>query len=311
MFRKLRNKIIIITMAITTAVLIVAGSLIMVFSSTMRPEPVGLPNPTIVGAEFDDQELKLFIKNDRKEGNARLLATLLSVGVGVELIVFVISYYLSERIVTPVKNSYDKQKMFIANASHELKTPLAVIEANMEALEVNRGNQQWKDNIETEITRANKLVLDLLQLAKMDAGKTDKSVVEKMDLNAVVHEQIEIFKPKFGGKLSFEKKIDNTRRSLPKQDFVQVLDILLDNATKYGEKKIKVVLDDGGIMVENDGATVEKEDLEKIFDRFYQTDKTREGSGLGLAIAKAICEQNGWRISCESEKEFTRFEVGW
>lgn len=281
----------------------------MVFSATMRPEPAGLPNPTIVGAEFDDQELKLFIKNDRKEGDTRLLMTLLSVGLGIEIIVFVVTYYLSEKIVAPVRDSYEKQKMFIANASHELKTPLAVIEANMEALEVDKESEAWKNNIETEITHANKLVLDLLQLARMDAGSVGKSAVEEIDLNAVMREQIEIFKPKFKGKFSFEKKTENTKRNLPKQDFVQVLDILLDNATKYGEKKIKVVLEDSGLTVENDGATVAKEDLEKIFDRFYQTDKTREGSGLGLAIAKAISEQNGWKINCESGKNFTKFNV--
>ena len=311
MFQKLRNKIIIITMAITTLVLIAAGCLIMMFSSTMRPEPVNLPTPKIVEAEFDDQELKLFIKNDRTEGNTRLLATLLSVGVGVELIVFIVTYYLSERIVTPVKDSYEKQKMFIANASHELKTPLAVIEANMEALEVDKASEPWKENIETEITHANKLVLDLLQLARMDVGSVEKSEVSEVDLNAVICEQIEIFKPKFEGKISFEKKAENVKRELVRQDFVQVLSILLDNATKYGEKKIKVILNDEGLIVENDGAIVAKEDLEKIFDRFYQTDKTREGSGLGLAIAKALCEQNGWKISCESGEGVTRFVVRW
>ena len=296
-------------MTITTVVLVIAGCSIMFFSSTIRPEPMPIPNPTVIDAEFDDQELRVYIKNDRKEGNIRLLATLLSVGIAVEIIVFVITYYLSEKIVAPVKDSYDKQKMFIANASHELKTPLAVIEANMEALEVDKESEGWKNNIETEITHANKLVLDLLQLARMDAGSINKSASEKVNLNTIICEQIEIFKPKFKGKISFEKNAKNTEYNLPKQDFLQVLDILLDNATKYGEKKIKVSLDEDGITIMNDGATVKKDDLEKIFDRFYQTDKTNEGSGLGLAIAKAICEQNGWKIKCESEKKETKFVI--
>ena len=309
MFRKLRNKIIIITMTVTTVVLVVAGCLIMVFSSTLRPEPMPLPSPTIVDAEFSDQELKLYIKNDRKEGNVRLLATLLSVGVGIEIIVFVVTYYLSEKIVAPVKDSYDKQKMFIANASHELKTPLAVIEANMEALEVAKGNEVWKENIETEITHANKLVLDLLQLARMDAGSVGKNPAERVDLKACLKERIEMFRPKFAGRITFSANTKDAERNLPKQDFLQVLDILLDNATKYGDKKISVNLNQNVFVIANDGATVGKEDLEKIFDRFYQTDKTREGSGLGLAIAKAICEQNGWKIECESDKGSTKFIV--
>lgn len=317
MFRKLRNKIIIITMAITTVVLVVAGSSIMFFSSTIRPEP--MPAFSLVFFEssdygssglldkYTDQELENFIKSDRKEGNARLLVTLLSVGVIVEIIVFFISYYLSEKIVAPVKDSYDKQKVFIANASHELKTPLAVIQANIEALEVDEGSEVWKNNIETEITHANKLVLNLLQLAKMDAGSIGKNPSEKVDLIGVINERIQIFKPKFSGKLVLKKEDKNEEYFLPKQDFLQVLDILLDNAVKYGDKKIAITLDRNKIVVANDGATIEKKDLTKIFDRFYQTDKTKEGSGLGLAIAKAICEQNGWQISCESNKNNTKF----
>ena len=312
MFKKLRNRIIIITMAITTAVLVMAGVFIMLFSSTMRPEPrprvefnYTAPNPS----NYNEEELRIYIESDRAEGNMRLLITLLCVGAIVEVAVFVIVYYASQKIVEPVKDSYDKQKLFIANASHELKTPLAVIEENMEALEVDKASEKWKQNIETEITHANKLVLDLLQLARMDAGKIEKSTTEDVDLNSIIHEQIEIFKPKFNGKFSFKMMAEKTKHNLAKQDFVQVLSILLDNATKYGDKKIKVILNENELTVVNDGATVAKEDLEKIFDRFYQTDKTKEGSGLGLAIAKAICEQNGWKISCESDMKTTKFIV--
>ena len=211
-------------------------------------------------------------------------------------------------IVKPVKDSYNKQKIFIANASHELKTPLAVIEANMEALEVKKDSEEWKNNIETEITHANKLVLDLLQLAKMDAGSIAKSPSEKLDLSAIITERIEIFKPKFSGKITFKNKVKDTKYTLPKQDFLQVLDILLDNATKYGKNRISVTLDENEIAVSNDGTTIKQEDLNKIFDRFYQTDKTKSGSGLGLAIAKSLCEQNGWQIGCSSGKT-TKFTI--
>ena len=96
---------------------------------------------------------------------------------------------------------------------------------------------------------------------------------------------------------------------LPRQDILQVLDILLDNATKYGDKKISVSLAGNQITISNDGATIAKQDLEKVFDRFYQTDKLKSGSGLGLAIAKAICEQNVWNISCKSTNTRTSFTV--
>lgn len=307
MFNNLRNKIIIITMVVTTVVLILAGGSVMFFSSTTRPEP--RMEPVIIGVGETDFNMMEQIMNDRKEGDVRLAFTLLSVGVAIEIIVFIIAYYWSEKIVAPVEDAYNKQKLFIANASHELKTPLAVIQANMEAMEVDKSNQKWKDNVETEITRANKLVLDLLQLAKMDAGKADKSAVEKVDLGAELKERINVFQPKFEGIINLKCK--NVKEYLlPKQDILQVVDILLDNATKYGEKKISVVLDEDRIEITNDGTVIAKKDQEKIYDRFYQTDKTREGSGLGLAIAKAICERNDWKIECEGGKRVTKFVVG-
>ena len=309
MFNKLRDKIIIITMVITTAVLIIAGSSIMFFSSTIRPEPKPSPDSTIlnISSEYTNQELQDFIKTDRSEGNSRLLITLLSVGISIEIIVFIISYYLSEKIVAPVKDAYDKQKIFIANASHELKTPLAVIEANIEALEVTKDSEKWKNNIETEIIHANKLVLDLLQLAKMDAGSITKNPPEKINRATIIKEHIDIFKPKFSGKFTFKSQTKNPEYLLPRQDILQVLDILLDNATKYGQKQISITLSQNDLTIINDGATIRKEDLAKIFDRFYQTDKTKSGSGLGLAIAKAICDQNHWQIRCESGSKTTKF----
>mgnify|MGYP003302079314 CR=1 FL=1 len=306
MFNKLRNKIIIITMTITTVVLILAGCSVMFFSSTMRPEPKPFQNA--FGPE-PEANMREYIKTDRDEGSTRLLVTLFSVGAIVELLVFLISYYLSKRIVAPVKESYDNQKLFIANASHELKTPLAVIEANVEALEVNKENKKWKDNIENEITHANKLVLNLLQLAKMDAGNVEKVATEEVDMDSEIKERVEIFKPKFKGKINFKSNAKSKKYMLPKQDALQVLDILMDNATKYGKNKIVVSLESNGFSILNDGATVDKKDSEKIFERFYQTDKTKEGSGLGLSIASAICRQNNWKIVCESDKNTTKFSV--
>ena len=132
MFKKLRNRIIIITMTITTVVLVLSGVLIMVFSSVSRPEPRPMLEINISNSmTYNDQDLKEFIHNDRREGSKRLLITLLCVGAIIEVAVFLIVYYASQKMVEPVEESYDKQKMFIANASHELKTPLAVIQANM------------------------------------------------------------------------------------------------------------------------------------------------------------------------------------
>lgn len=310
MFKKLRNRIIIITVVITTIILVLSSVLIMVFSSTTRSEPkpepdFSMPNPAL----YDDQELKDFIKTDRKEGSERLFVTLLCVGAIIEVVAFLTVYFASQKIVEPVKDSYDKQKIFIANASHELKTPLAIIQANMEALDVSKESERWKSNIEDEINHANKLVLDLLQLAKMDAGNIEKSTTENTNLRLEIEKRIDVFKPKFNGSISLKDSSDNKIINLSKQDLIQVLDILLDNATKYGDKKISIVLDKNSLAVTNDGVTIPKKDQERVFDRFYQTDKSKDGSGLGLAIAKALCEQNGWKINCESLNRHTKFAI--
>lgn len=314
MFKKLRNRIILTTMAATTAVVVLAGTLIVLFASTMRPEPRPRLEPgydVLSQAPYDTQELENYIKTDRKEGNERLVVTLICVGGLIEVAVFVVVYFASQKMVEPVKKSYDKQKMFIANASHELKTPLAIIQANMEALDVDKNSEKWKDNIECEINYANKLVLDLLQLAKMDAGSLGKNTPEMVDVGLEVEKRVGMFGPKFAGEITCRQTAESIHKLLPKQDFLQVLDILLDNATKYGEKKIVVTLDKSSVCVVNDGAAIAQKDLGKVFDRFYQTDKSKGGSGLGLAIAQALCEQNGWNIRCESTRGKTRFTVSW
>ena len=332
MFKKLRIRIILITMSITTAVLVLAGVLIVLFSSTMRPDPKPFNVPqtaqqTVNGGAGEnaqqaptdlteanrqmtgEQEIRDYIRLDREEGHTRLLVSLLTVGAVIEVAVFLVTLFASRKIVEPVEDAYEKQKLFIANASHELKTPLAIIQANMEALDVNAENIKWKNNIENEIDHANKLVLNLLQLARMDAGSNDGKKTEDVDLGLEIKKRIEMFSPKFDGKISMQKQNNLDSYSLPKQDALQILDILLDNATKYGDKKISIVLDGKGFEVANDGTIVSADDAEKIFDRFYQSDKTSDGSGLGLAIAKALCLRNGWQISCQPDGKKTKLRV--
>lgn len=143
----------------------------------------------------------------------------------------------------------------------------------------------------------------------MDANRVNKSPLEKVNLTTEINQHIEMFKPKFSGKITANFSAKQKTKLLPKQDFLQVFDILLDNATKYGDKNIIITLKNNTLSVSNDGTIVPKQDLVKIFDRFYQTDKSKSGSGLGLAIAKAICQQNGWDIICDSSKNQTTFTL--
>ena len=304
MFRKLRNRFVLTTMIMSTAILVIAFVSIFTFVSigSNREKPRA-------PKEFEDSSkmAKLFEKEielERESQLGRLAITLICVGLSVEVLVFIASYYFAEKSIAPVKDAYEKQKIFIANASHELKTPIAAVQANFEALGATE--QPWVDNIDTELARASKLVNDLLFLARTD-GRTEQATKKNVDIEKIIRKRAQLIEARIGEKKLEISVPEKKMVYIAEADFTQILDILLDNAAKYSKKYIKISASEQGLVVENDGKTIPKEKLNKLFDRFYQADKTKEGSGLGLAIAKSIAEQNGWNIRAESENNTTRF----
>ena len=307
MFKKLRNRFILTNMLTTTAILVVAFVSIFAFTAvgTSRRELPPSPKPFDTNKEMREA-FRNEIQREREDQLVRLALTLVMVGISIEILVFVVSYFVAERSVKPVKEAYDKQREFIANASHELKTPIAAVQANFEALGATE--QPWADNIDKELTRASNLVSDLLVLARTD-GRVAEAPKKDVDVAKLVRERAQLIEARLGGKkLTLEVPEEQTAH-LNAADFQQILDIFLDNAVKYSAKKVIVRLENNRLTVENDGKTIAPGKLDKIFDRFYQTDKTAEGSGLGLAIAKAVAEQNRWNIRAESDKKLTRFSV--
>lgn len=303
MFRELRNKFILTNMIITSVILMIAfGAIFAVtaFSNMNRPPRMERPEiPAEMREAFNEA-----IENDRAQRLGRLGITLLMVAIATEMLVFVASYYYAEKSIKPVKEAYDKQREFIANASHELKTPIAAARANFEALGTTE--QPWTNNVDSELDRAAKLVGDLLTLARTD-GRTTTAVKKDVDLIKVVRKREQLIEARLGGKKLKCDLPEALNVQIVKADFEQVLDILLDNAVKYSKTKIEIELRGKTLRVTNDGKTIPAEKLAKVFDRFYQTDKTADGSGLGLAIAKAVVDQNGWKIRIESDKKTTSF----
>ena len=151
-----------------------------------------------------------------------------------------------------------------------------------------------------------KLVNDLLVLARTD-GRTEKSAKKEVDIAKLLKKREQLIVARLGDKKIRMDLPEKANAKIAESDFAQIVDILLDNAVKYSKTKIEVFLVDGVLTVKNDGKTIPAEKLTKVFDRFYQTDKTAEGSGLGLAIAKAVAERNGWKIRAESDKKTTSF----
>lgn len=243
---------------------------------------------------------------------------------------FAVSWLLSGWVLRPVERAWDQQRRFVSDASHELKTPLAVILANMQILErdssVSEGSMRWVVSTREEATHMKELVEDLLTLARADegsAGQAAASTAEPTDLSALVSGCcLEFDAVAFERGCSIETALTpGIVAPVPPENYRRVVRTLLDNATKYAHKDsvVKVSLVSEGrrskLEVNNQGDVIEPEELEHLFDRFYRTDKARErssegGFGLGLAIAKSMVEGAGGTISVRSSAaEGTTFTV--
>lgn len=253
-----------------------------------------------------------------------LLVILLCVGLAMLIIVFIISFYFANWAIQPIAVAWDKQKQFIADASHELKTPLAIINANSDALLINAeesvGSQKkWIDYIKAEVVRMGGLISDLLYLAKTEDGSMRLKEIS-FNMGALAIEVVRSMEA-----VALEKNItirqEYSTDVMIKNDLEkvkQVICILLDNAIKYTDEsgRIDICMKKGKhqltFTMENSGAGVPKKDLDKLFDRFYRADPARTrasgGYGLGLSIAKALVEGMGGKIHAESvENRSTTF----
>lgn len=235
-----------------------------------------------------------------------------------EILVIVLSRYLTIWIIKPVKESFAKQKQFIADASHELKTPLSVIVASSEAIDITNQNSKWLKNIEYEANRMNLLISKLLDLAKSERME------EIVLVNNNLSKTIELSLLTFEGR-AFEKDIklsyeieDNINILMDEDSIKELVEILLDNAIKHSKKNgsIKVSLKKDSqvtLLVQNEGDPIPKGEEEKIFERFYRVDKSRNRKdnryGLGLAIAKNIVLSHKGKIKASSLDGVTTFQV--
>ena len=299
MFRKLRNKLILINLGITTAVILVTFTTIYIVSTRSADNRPPMPEKiTIDYDEYNDLEkiITFSIREEKAAAARNLLITLIISGIAIELAVALLSYYLAEEAIRPVKEAYESQKIFIANASHEIKTPLAAISANLEAADIK--NNKWINNVEKEADKLAKLNGELLTLARTDL-MTTREVVET-DLKELTEETLKSFNPRMKNLILTKKILTTKKIKINREDFAQILSILLDNAVKYADKKIYLSLNDHKLEIKNDGATIKKDALPHIFDRFYQADKTSEGVGLGLSIAKQIASNNHWQLTATS-----------
>lgn len=224
--------------------------------------------------------------------------------------VFAIVLAFSGKIISPVSKSYEKQKRFITDAGHEIKTPLAIIEADIGVMEINGDENEWLSDIKTQVRRLTKLTNDLIHLSKLDEGKNSLKFTD-FSISELAIETVNSFTSlaKVNGKKLTAKVEPKLTLNGDIEGIRELLNIIFDNAVKYsaGEGNINFELKkkNGHIIIEASNLTdnLTKENAEHLFDRFYRADASRNsetgGHGIGLSMAKAIVEGHGGKIGAE------------
>lgn len=232
---------------------------------------------------------------------------------------FILAVYLAKRIVTPLEESYKKQRQFISDAGHELKTPISVVNANAELLSRELGeNNQWLENIKYENGRMGTLVGQLLELARTENVSVPKELI---DFSHLAEGEILPFEGvAFEKGLTFNCAIKNDLHVIGNEiQLKQLVSILIDNAVSHSEKggEISVTLKREKNLIKlsviNDGREIPPEKKSELFERFYRTDSARNSEskhyGLGLAIAKAIVSAHLGQIDVISKNGKVNFTV--
>ncbi len=234
-----------------------------------------------------------------------LILTAAAVLLGSMLIIFMLIVVISKRVVRPIAQSYEKQKQFITDANHELKTPLTLILTNLEIVEEELGHSEWLDDIRTEGHRMSSLVNQLTALSRMDEASTPLPAVE-FSISDVYSDTVSEFAPlieKKGLSMSADIQPDVKLRG-EEGDIRRMVTILMDNAVKYCDPSGEICLSLSAkrhieLRIENSCASVDHMELMRLFDRFYRADKARTAGssfGIGLSLAKSIVEKHHGEI---------------
>lgn len=303
MFKQLRRHLVLFNIIVTTVILTAAFSTIyMVVRGNIEARVIS-SNVTAGTDSYTAEIINARIRDERKMVLQSLLITLIVTGLIVEVCVAIFSGIWTSDAIRPVKQAYEAQKIFIANASHEIKTPLAAIQANLEAADIS--DNKFITNVEHEVKGLASLNQELLNLAQTDMV----AEVEKQEtaIRPVIEGILQNFLPRTS-KIDLVTDVVDEEVNISEADFARLITILVDNALKYCDKTVKILYKNRTLTVENDGVTIPEDKMPHIFDRFYQADKSSEGVGLGLSIAMLLAERNDWKISVSSD-EITAFSV--
>lgn len=266
-----------------------------------------------------DYILVAFLDNTLMLESAGTLVSYTLIFGGVALVLlFFLANYLAGRIMAPLEENYERQKQFISDAGHELKTPAAVISANLELLEREIGENPWLSNIQYENQRMSALITQLLDLARAENAR---SQMEPVDLSRLVWGETLPFEPvAYENGLVLNSSIDEeiwvNGNSV---ELKQLISILIDNGIRHGSQGKEVCLElrrvknSAVLSVANEGREIPEEQRKHLFERFYRRDQARAAEddhyGLGLAIAKAIAQAHKGSIQVQCRDGMVIFFV--
>lgn len=270
----------------------------------------------------DGMKIIIFINDSfTHTANGNLLKISILVGGVIFFILFVFIVIVSGYVIKPVADSMERQKQFISDASHELKTPITVISTTIDIIGNKNGKDRWTECIKEQAVKMQRLVKELLDLSKLLEVNTARSGFKINDISYTVNNSLLYFESLLfeSGKTLEQDIEENIRLNCDENKISQLVGILMDNALKYSDEKSRICFslkkngDYAVISCSNPCTDFSASDTSKLFERFFRSENDRiheqEGFGLGLSIAQAISELHGGKISATYENNIITFTV--
>jgi len=262
----------------------------------------------LVTADKEGSRITFLDRGRQLDAFRSFLARSITISVIGYAVVLIIIFIVSDRILRPIIEGYKRQKRFIQDAGHELKTPLTVISANADLLEMELGENEGIDEIRTQVKRMGSLTHELITLARLEGAEKDRVLID-FPLSEVVEEAINSFTPI----AETEEKtfVTSIQKNLSlkgeQEEITKLVTIILDNAIKYSPKRARINIELKSVqrgttltVTNTTGEPVEQKTLSRVFDRFFRQDSSRNseagGYGIGLSVAKAIVIAHGGKI---------------
>ncbi len=272
----------------------------------------------------ENENIKIIVFTNEASANKAqnsLLYISVFIGILICIILFVLIFIISGNVIKPVSESFQHQKEFISNASHELKTPVTVISTTIDILSRQKGEDKWTDCIKEQSKKMHHLVNELLDLSRLSESKDKKGLFEKCNISHITKNNLLYFESRlFENKKTLEQNIENDIFIMCDENKIsQLIGILVDNAIKYSDDNSQINFtlckkkDKAVFTCENKCTDFTIKDTSKMFERFYRSDNDhsneQSGFGLGLSIAQAITHLHNGKISAQYNENIVKVVI--